>query len=308
MNLKTDFNYQTIELSPDYEGKVIATLITSKFNTGNRKSVLYLHGYVDYFFHPHLSGRFNENEFDFYALDLRKYGRSLLEHQHPNYCLTIEEYFEEISSAIRQINKVSKFPIFILGYSTGGLIASNYLNSGKEKGLIKGLILNSPFFNFNMSDLKKRMMISAAKAMSFISPYSKVEGILPPVYTQSIHKDFYGEWDFNLKWKPIEGFPIYFKWILAINNAQKKLKDSNLQIPILVMHSSQSGKISTFSDKAMSSDIVLNIEDMKRIGSGLGDRVTLLGVDKAQHDIFLSPKEVREEAFNEMFIWLDKVT
>jgi alpha-beta hydrolase superfamily lysophospholipase len=36
----------------------------------NRKSVLYLHGYNDYFFHTHVE-KFNENNFDFYALDLR---------------------------------------------------------------------------------------------------------------------------------------------------------------------------------------------------------------------------------------------
>ena len=54
----------------------------------------------------------------------------------------------------------------------------------------------------------------------------------------------------------------------------------------------------------MSSDTVLNIEDIKNIGSKLGKQVTLLDIDNAQHDIFLSPKEVREVAFNEMFAWL----
>ena len=54
----------------------------------------------------------------------------------------------------------------------------------------------------------------------------------------------------------------------------------------------------------MSSDIVLNIEDIKKIGSKLGTQVTLLDIDNALHDIFLSPKEIREEAFDEMFAWL----
>ena len=65
--------------------------------------MLYLHGYVDYFFHPHLGENCNQADFDFYALDLRKYGRSLMQHQHPNYCKDIEEYFEEISIVIRKI-------------------------------------------------------------------------------------------------------------------------------------------------------------------------------------------------------------
>ena len=47
MNLKKDYTNQTLQLNPDYEGEVIAVLTSSNFNKGNRKSVLYLHGYVD---------------------------------------------------------------------------------------------------------------------------------------------------------------------------------------------------------------------------------------------------------------------
>jgi len=54
----------------------------------------------------------------------------------------------------------------------------------------------------------------------------------------------------------------------------------------------------------MTSDIVLNIDDIKKIGSQLGKQVTLLEIEKAQHDIFLSPKKIRDEAFKQMFRWL----
>jgi len=306
MNLNKDFTSQTIRLSPDYEGEVTAVLISSNFNVGKRKSVLYLHGYIDYFFHPHLGEKFIANNFDFYALDLRKYGRSLLEHQHPNYCKDIEEYFEEISIAIRKIQNASN-SIYLLGHSTGGLIASSYMNNGKERNRIDGLILNSPFLDFNQTRFEKLMSYFVAKIMSKISVYSKINGAISPIYGQSIHKDFYGEWDFNQDWKPIKGFPTYFKWVVAIAKAQKKLEQSNITVPILILHSSDSIKISTFSQDAMSKDIILNIEDIKRVGIKLGDRVTLLRIENAQHDIFLSPKEVREVAFNKMFYWLSEI-
>ena len=304
MNLHKDFDYQTIQLSPDYEGKVTATLISSKFNAGDRESVLYLHGYIDYFFHPHVCEKFIANGFDFYALDLRKYGRSILEHQRPNFCFDIEEYFEEITIAIRQINKTGNSLVHLLGHSTGGLIASNYMNHGKETSSVKSLILNSPFLDLNQPDFTKKITFMTAKFASTILPYSYINGALSPVYAQSIHKDYYGEWDFNLDWKPIKGFPTYFKWLVAISRAQKKLLNSNIEVPVLVMHSSHSRKISTFSQEAMSSDTVLNIEDIKKIGSILGKQVTFLDIENAQHDIFLSPEEVREVAFNEMFAWL----
>lgn len=305
MNLIKDYTNQIIKLNPDYEGEVIATLISSNFNLGNRRSVLYIHGYIDYFFHPHLGEKFNTNNFDFYALDLRKYGRSLLENQHPNYCKDIEEYFEEISIAIRKIQKTN-LSIYLLGHSTGGLIASSYMNIGRERNRIDGLILNSPFLDFNQSKFEKTISYWVAKMISKVSGYSKINGALSPAYAQSIHKDFYGEWDFNLDWKPIKGFPTYLRWVVAIAKAQKKLEESNITAPILIMHSSASIKISKFSKEAMSKDIVLNIEDIKRVGLKLGDKVTLLRIENAQHDIFLSSKIVREDGFNKMFSWLSE--
>jgi len=45
---------------------------------------------------------------------------------------------------------------------------------------------------------------------------------------------------------------------------------------------------------------------IKRVGKKLGDNVILLKIDNALHDIFLSPKVVRETAFNKMFSWFSK--
>ncbi len=307
MDILSDYKSQTIKLKPDYEGEVIATLITSKFNIGDRKSVLYLHGYVDYFFQAHLGEKFIANDFDFYALDMRKYGQSLLAHQHPNYCRDIKEYFEEISVAIRQIYESSNGDVFLLGHSTGGLIASNYMNYGQERNLIKGLILNSPFLDFNQTNFQKSIVYLVAKLNACIFPYSKVDGALSPAYAQSLHKDFYGEWNFNLDWKPIKGFPTYFSWILAIRNGHKNLENSNINVPVLVMHSSGSSKISTFSEETKNNDIVLDINDIKRVGAKLGKQVTLCEIENAQHDIFLSSKNVRESAFTKMFAWLNNL-
>ena len=303
MNLKDDYTSEILKLNPDYEGEVQAVLIASTHNKGNRKSVLYLHGYVDYFFHPHVGEKFNQAGFDFYALDLRKYGRSLLPHQHPNYCKDIKEYFEEISMAIRIIKSKST-SVFLLGHSTGGLTASCYMNYGQEREEIDGLILNSPFLDFNQSKVKKSFTLLAAKWLSKVSDYTKVEGALSPIYAQSIHIDYYGEWEFNLDWKPIKGFSTYFKWINAIARAQKSLQQSNIQVPILVMHSSGSLKPKKFSKEVLTKDIVLNVEDIKRVGRKLGNKVTMCKVNNALHDIFLSPKAVREVGFDKMFSWL----
>lgn len=305
MDLDKDYSSEVFSLTPDYEGAVEAVLTYPNTNKGNRESILYIHGFIDYFFHPHMGEAFLKEGYDFYALDLRKYGRALLSHQHPNYCRSIDEYFEEISLALEQISEKST-GIYLLGHSTGGLTASLYMNDGPKKKLVKGLILNSPFLDINLPNWQKALTIWSAKIVAKISNYAKVNGAISPAYAKSIHKDHHGEWDFNKEWKPIKGFPAYFKWFVAIVEAQEKLASSNIEVPVLVLHSSGSYRTNKFSERAMSHDIVLDIEDIKRVGHKLGNDVTLTPIEDAQHDIFLSQKHVRDKGFQKMFDWLSK--
>ena len=71
------FQSETIALRPDYEGDVVATLVVRRAPVSTRRVVLYVHGYCDYFFNAELADRYNAEGVDFYAVDLRKYGRSL---------------------------------------------------------------------------------------------------------------------------------------------------------------------------------------------------------------------------------------
>ncbi|MEP1151328.1 MAG: alpha/beta hydrolase [Balneola sp.] len=302
-----NFTKQTLEFPDDYEGKVIATLVRSNNNVKGRKSVLYIHGFNDYFFHPHLAEGFHDHEYNFFALDLRKYGRSLLPHQHPNYCKDISEYYEEITESLSIIKKENDSEIIVLGHSTGGLIASMYSNFGDRSDLISALLLNSPFFDFNISETERKINLFFARIISLIMPYANKSKPLSSLYNRSLLKDHYGEWDFNLNWKPEKGFPAYFKWLLAIHSAQEKIRSSsNISIPVLIMHSNSSSIPKKWSPDILGMDIVLNVEHIKETGKKLGKKVTFLAVENAMHDIFLSKKEVREKAFNEMINWLKK--
>ncbi len=77
--MSESFDDVVLNLPDDYEGKVIATLIISKYNISEQLSVLYVHGFFDYFFHPHLAELFLQHKINFFALDLRKCGRSICE-------------------------------------------------------------------------------------------------------------------------------------------------------------------------------------------------------------------------------------
>jgi len=294
-----------LKLKDDYEGKVEATFISADSNTNNRPSVLYVHGFIDYFFHPHVSAFFNENGFDFFAIEIRKYGHSILPHQHENYCLNIDEYFEELDVSILKIKELNKKPLILLGHSTGGLIASLYLNKGAQRDLVDKLVLISPFLETNVPSLARVFLKPLSGLVGSMFPYAKLDGMLSEVYPSSIHKDHEGEWEFNTGFKPIEGFPVYFKWSRAIMVAQDELKNgSDIKQPILLMHSHDSYLPKKHEDRVMKSDIVLNVEHMKDIGPGLGKDVTMLEIENGMHDLFLSPKPVREKAMNELMSWL----
>src|SRR5690606_7571118 len=121
------FEALTITLPADYEGPVEATLVRRRAPVGQGRAVLYLHGFIDYFFQAHLAEAYNAHGYDFYALDLRKHGRSLRPHQTPNYCLDLREYYAEIDAAIELIcGAEGQRWLLVNGHSTGGLIAALY--------------------------------------------------------------------------------------------------------------------------------------------------------------------------------------
>ena len=68
-----------------------------------RRAVLYVHGFVDYFFQKELAEFHNGLGADFYAIDLHGYGRSLTADEIPYQMADVADYFEELTVAVRAI-------------------------------------------------------------------------------------------------------------------------------------------------------------------------------------------------------------
>lgn len=288
--------FESLELAfpDDYDGEVVATLIRLPEGrlspTSPRGAVLYVHGYTDYFFQRHMALRFAAEGYAFYALDLRKHGRSLRPHQHPNFCKRVEEYFADLSKAIDVIGA----PVLLVGHSTGGLICSLYADECERQGTradrVSGLWLNSPFFEWRAPDWK-RPQIHIAAAIGRFSPFTKSPEPLPRGYTDRLLAD----WEFDLRLKPVEGFPIFLGWIAAMTDAHAKVQRGlSIGCPILAMH----------SDEA---DVVLDWRHIARYSRGLGPEVTVLAFPGGVHDLVLSRGEIREEVFRQLFAWAARV-
>jgi alpha-beta hydrolase superfamily lysophospholipase len=78
----------------------------------------------------------------------------------------------------------------------------------------------------------------------------------------------------------------------------------DLTFPALVLSSSRSSSPTELGDDVHSTDIVLDVEQIRRWSSSIGRHVTYVGVEGARHDVFLSLAEPRARAFDELGRWL----
>ena len=301
-----EFRTTTLVLPDDYEGRVTATLIETHPDRPTEAAVLYLHGYSDYFFQTHFAARIVASGRSFYALDLRKYGRSKLPFQHPDYTRDMSEYYPEIDRAVDKMRADGKSDITLIGHSTGGLLAALYCADAPERRFINRLILNSPFLEFNQSWIVRHLVIPPAAWLSRVFPYIHTGGALSDVYFRSIHRSERGEWDFDTEMKPSGSVPLYFAWLRAVRNGQKRIKKGlGLTIPVLVMYSGASYHRRRWDEVALRSDTVLDVKQIARYALRLGDRVKRVSIDGGLHDLVLSRKEVRERVMDCMVAFMD---
>ncbi|HEY8070162.1 MAG TPA: alpha/beta hydrolase [Burkholderiales bacterium] len=282
--------FESLELAApdDYDGRVVATLVRlpapEALQGAVRGSVLYVHGFIDYFFQQHMARRFAAEGYAFYALDLRKHGRSLLPQQHPCFCKDLSEYYDDITRAITEIGA----DVLLAGHSTGGLICSLYKHEGEQRDRVRALWLNSPFFDWKEA---RKGKLRIARLLGWFSPFMNDPGAVLPAYVRSLHRNWDGEWDFDLSLKPLMGFPAYFGWVGAIFAAHAKVHAGlSLDCPVLSM----------YSDEA---DMVLDWKQVSRWSRTLGRDVTALQFPGGLHDLVLSAAEVRESVFHQLFAW-----
>ncbi|NDL59854.1 alpha/beta hydrolase [Phytoactinopolyspora mesophila] len=302
--LGTGYTARTIQLRPDDEGDVVATLVRRESAEPSSRAVLYVHGFVDYFFQTHLADAWAAQGYDFYALDLRKYGRSLLAHQTPNYCTDVHEYFEELDAAAQIIREEFGHDTLIVhGHSTGGLITSLWAHHRQGRGIVDALVLNSPWFDLNASWFSRVVLTAVVDVVGRFRPRQPVSSIAP-YYGCSIHHEADGVWDYDLRWKPHEGFPALAGWVRAIRRGHAELaRGLAIDVPVLVCCSARSGHPRKWSPRLRDSDCVLDVQHIAARSVLLGRYVTLVRIPGGIHDLALSAEPARKHYFDTVFQW-----
>lgn len=314
--LGAPYEHHVIDLGtdPDGEGHITATLVRRRWtrSTPPKAAVLYVHGFTDYFFQKEMAEFYVKRGIAFYALDLRKCGRSLGDGHTAHYVSTLDHYAVELEQALAIVREETDAPVLLSAHSTGGLIVPLWLDrlnrtpGGTRGAGIVGLILNSPWFDMQGPALLRTVGTPLIRAVSLVLPKERIR--MPPAeaYGKSLVSS--GEWDYDVALKPLAGFPVTFGWLSAIRRGHRRLQRGlDIGVPSLVLRSTKSRIVLKYGPEVDTADAVLDVKQIARWAGCLGDAVTSVPIEGARHDVFLSLPEPRKAAYAEVDRWVKGV-
>ena len=355
--LGADYESRTIPLMDDDAGPVVATLVryrghassapssssaapalspaptTSPTDTHSARSeatpqaprfaLLYIHGRNDYFFQRELAEDIAGCGGAFYALDLRRYGRSLRPGQRMGFVSNLSLYDEDIAEALDLIREdYPDLPLVLMGHSTGGLLATLWAN--RHPGALDGLILNSAWLEMQtMASMRSAVAPILERIASRNPMWAVPGGGGPDHYGRSLREGrnaldaplpdslaAYPDdpavkgWSYALEWKRPGSYPAYAAWLEAILDGHENVASSvHLDIPVLSMMSTTSYFGEEFTETVFSSDVVLDREVILERSARLGPLVTMASFP-GKHDLLLSDPQVRAEVYETMNRWI----
>ncbi|WP_285724524.1 alpha/beta hydrolase [Psychromicrobium xiongbiense] len=306
------------------EGRV-STLVRHFPAGGDRRlsppqAVLFLHGWSDYFFNRELADFFSTEGIAFYALDLHNHGRSLREGDLGGFVADLNDYDGELSAAFTVIHQDldsdpdaplsagSTARIALMGHSTGGLVAALWAARNAERPpqlRASHLMLNSPWLEMHGSSLVRHATYSLVEPLARWRPTARMR--LPPrnFYWRSIAAQAGGEWDLDTGLRPPNAFPVRAGWMSAILAGHARVaRGLDITVPILVLMSARSLNGPRWREGMRSADAVLDIGTMASRALILGDSVTVERIDGGLHDVLLSEKSVRQDAYRRLRRWI----
>lgn len=322
--LGPEFQVRELPLAPDDEGPVVATLVRyarlpevgeDNSHGSGAGVVLYLHGWADYFLQAELAEQLAAQGFHFYALDLRKFGRSLREWQTPGFATELDIYDEDLEAAMAAIKADvghaagpdGSPAIHLLAHSFGGLIAAMWAD--RHPGALGTLILNAPWLELQGSSLIRNI------AMHLVEPVARADPRRPfhfpemPGYWQSVSSEAHGEWQLHPVWRPAESFPIRAGWAKAVLAGHAAVaRGLDISAPVLVLLSDRTRIQAEWSEDLMHVDAVIDVEETAGRALRLGRRVAVFRYPGAIHDVFLSRRRIREEAYRDVAGWARSYT
>ena len=314
------FEQLTLPLGSDDEGEVVATLVRhrparrfawpwERRGAASGCDVLYVHGWSDYFFNRELAAFWSSAGARFFALDLRKYGRSLRPGQTPGFITDLAAYDDDLEAALTAMGHgtdaaASARRLILLGHSTGGLTLS--LWAARRPGRAAALVLNSPWLEFQLSRAGREAITPMIAWGARLNPMGPMPNVDLGFYTRTVAKELDGEWEYDHAWRPDRGFTTHPAWLTAILAGHATVAGGiDVGAPVLTLLSARSTIQAKWDEAMYTTDIVLVVDDIADRTLRLGPEVTVARIDGAMHDVFLSREPARAAAYAAITRWLE---
>jgi alpha-beta hydrolase superfamily lysophospholipase len=272
-----------------------------------RRTVLFLHGWSDYFFNVDLARFWAEHGYAFYALDMHNHGRSLRPGTPGGYVADLADYDAEIGQAMAIIRADSGGPdqpeLTLMGHSTGGLVAALWVS--RHPGTVWHLILNSPWLEMHGSALVRYAAATMVRPVARFRPEAILRLPERGFYWRTISSAADGEWALDDRFRPPMAFPLRAGWLSAVLSGHARVaRGLGIDIPVLVLLSGGSANGPFWTEEMRRTDAVLDVNIIALRALTLGRSVTVERIDGALHDVFLSPVDVRADAYARLSRWL----
>lgn len=265
--------------------------------------MLYIHGWSDYFFQRHLADEMAGLGYDFYAIDLHRYGRSLRPGHLAGFTTDLGEYFDELTLAAGIIADEGHDELVVMGHSTGGLIAALWVDA--HPGLVTALVLNSPWLELQGYPALRPAIQPMLEAARQVSSTAAVKVAETGFYRRTISALEEGEWEYNHNLKGDKAFIVRVGWLAAIMAGHAAVEQGlSIDVPVFVALSARSDLARKWSEDLRTADIVLDVDRLASRAAQLGSHVTLVRVADGMHDLALSPQPVRTQFFSDVRRWL----
>jgi alpha-beta hydrolase superfamily lysophospholipase len=316
------YQQATVHLGEDAEGEIVATFVRkdpSKLTLqerwrrwhfsvrGHRLAIMYVHGWNDYFYRRHASEYWESLGIPFYAVDLRKFGRSYRPYQTPGYIEDLHEYRLEFNALRDQIVKEQgkDVRILMIAHSQGGLSASLWVNT-EHPHHVEALALNSPWLELQGNRMFRLLSTPVVQMYRLRGGKTVMPMRDPGFYARCIKRSTGGEWDYlDHPLNPGVEFLTRAGWMQAIYNGQDEIaKNLDIQIPVLVCTSDKSMMLQSTWDEGMrEADSVLDIIAIRQAALHLGDVVALATIRGGLHDLSMSKPDARRKYFRIVTMW-----
>jgi alpha-beta hydrolase superfamily lysophospholipase len=193
--------------------------------------------------------------------------------------------------------------VHLLAHSLGGLVAA--LWADRNPGRLGTLVLNAPWLELQGSSLIRNIAVHLVEPLARADPRRALLMPSMPGYWDSVGETAHGEWVLDPAWRPRESFPVRPGWMKAVLAGHAAVAQRlDIGSPVLVMLSGRTRIQAEWSEELMGLDAVIDVEETARSALRLGRRTAVFRYPGAIHDVFLSRRAVRQEAYDDLVLWL----